>query len=91
MTCPQCAAESVRLSKAHNALEKVFKFLIPLSYYRCKKCGYRGKRVEFHGRRTEKWASRLVNAIGVVLLITLLAGIAALFVLDRATDVGLGR
>jgi C4-type Zn-finger protein len=88
MICPGCGAEEVRLSRAKSAFEKCLKFLFPISYYRCRKCGRRSKRVELQGRRTDKWASRLVNAIGIFLLIVLLTGVAAVFILNRATDIG---
>ena len=43
MKCPRCGSTRVRRSMAKNPGEKLVRYLTPFHYYRCRKCGFRGK------------------------------------------------
>jgi predicted RNA-binding Zn-ribbon protein involved in translation (DUF1610 family) len=42
--CPNCGEKgTLKRSKARTVTEKLIKIVTPFGYYRCRKCGWRGK------------------------------------------------
>jgi hypothetical protein len=43
LRCPRCGSSNVRRSKAKTPGERLVRYLTPFHYYRCRKCGHRGR------------------------------------------------
>lgn len=66
MTCPSCNSSRVYRSRARNIFEKAAHALLPLHYYRCHKCNWRGARFQ----------KRTVN-LTLVIVLALVVGFLA--------------
>jgi predicted RNA-binding Zn-ribbon protein involved in translation (DUF1610 family) len=50
--CPECGkTEKIRKSRTRNLLEYILKRIFRFNYYRCRECGWRGKRFSLSLRR----------------------------------------
>ena len=61
MTCPSCKSSRVYRSRARSVFEKVMHALLPVHYYRCHVCNWRGLRFR---RRT--LAISLMVVLGLI-------------------------
>ena len=48
LQCPSCPGDSsLRISRPRNSKEKLLRFITFFEIYRCKKCGWRGLKINF--------------------------------------------
>ena len=70
LTCPACSTESIlRNSRPRNSKEKLIKFIPILEIYRCKKCGWRGWKINF------KINVKIIKKLILYILLMILAAI----------------
>jgi hypothetical protein len=68
--CPSCKSEStLRNSRARNTKEKTIKAITWFELYRCKKCGWRGWKMNIH------FEQRLIKKIIIYVLLMIIAAI----------------
>ena len=66
--CPSCKSEStLRNSRARNNSEKIVRFISWFELYRCKKCGWRGWKMNIH------FEQRLIKKIIIYVLLMIMA------------------
>jgi hypothetical protein len=46
MTCPNCKSTKVYRSRTRSIAEKLMKTVLPIHYYRCHHCNWRGSRIQ---------------------------------------------
>jgi predicted RNA-binding Zn-ribbon protein involved in translation (DUF1610 family) len=70
MTCPSRGSTNVYRSHARGVIERSARAVLPIYYFRCHDCGWRGMRSAIKWGRFEKYAASIlyVGLIGALVL-----------------------
>jgi predicted RNA-binding Zn-ribbon protein involved in translation (DUF1610 family) len=70
MTCPSCGSTNIYRSHARGVIERSTRAVLPVHYFRCHDCGWRGMRSAIKWGRFEKYAASIlyVSLIGALVL-----------------------
>jgi predicted RNA-binding Zn-ribbon protein involved in translation (DUF1610 family) len=68
--CPSCAGENtLRKSRSRNSKEKLLQLVAFLKIYKCKKCGWRGWKINF------SMDAKMIKKIALYFLLVLIAAL----------------
>ena len=70
MICPSCGSANIYRSHARGVVERSARAVLPVRYFRCHDCGWRGLRTAIRWGRFEKYAASIlyVSLLGALVL-----------------------
>jgi predicted RNA-binding Zn-ribbon protein involved in translation (DUF1610 family) len=80
MKCPSCGSVEVYHSRAKSLRDQFLKRALPITFYRCHDCNWRGRRFRGGGMKaTVLYAFSIIGYVGgAVLILAVVAGIVIL-------------
>ena len=85
MICPSCQSSNIYRSHAHTPPERVARTILPVHYYRCHDCDWRGARMQLGIKwtRLARYGISIAYFVLLVAIVLALIGAAIFLVLFR--------
>ena len=84
MVCPSCGGINLYRSHARSAREKTVRLLLPVRFFRCHECGWRGARPTIRWRSAEHMVASLLLIVFAGVFLAALVGVMMYLVLFGA-------
>ena len=83
MTCPSCGNSNIYRSHSRHPLEKTLRAVLPVHYYRCHDCDWRGMKTDLKWRKLSKYLISVLYVLLVAGLVIALIGTLLFFLVFR--------